>query len=165
MSEETTQIVYRMISFFLIMHKKFMEGELVHFIDSSPKTEHTCCKGQWHEYHKHGCEAGISFDDWWTATKECINSFNPDKEFIRSCRYDRQEHCNFPEEVTNVNLSHTIGCVNDKPVCKYICSEYVNPGFCNWYLDAGKKFKQGVRFLVPNVYTPDPIVESPNCYC
>ena len=96
------------------MHEKFRRGELTHFIDASPKTQHTCCHGQWHEYHKHGCLAGISFDDWWQAIKNCLYDFNPSYEFIRSCRFDELKLCNFPEEVTNVNMSETVGCKKER---------------------------------------------------
>lgn len=74
--------------FLVTMHEKFMKGELSHFLDASPKTQHTCCHGQWHEYHKHGCEAGISFEAWWQAVKNCLIEFNPEEVFIRSCRFD-----------------------------------------------------------------------------
>lgn len=151
--------------FLVIFHEKYVEGELTHFIDASPKTDHTCCRSQWHEYHKHGCEAGISFNDWWAATKNCLTSFKPDDEYIRSCRYDKYNECNFPEEVTNKNITHTIGCVEGAPTCKYLCSEFVNSKFCSWYYNENDMYIQDVRFLVPNVYTPDPIKDAPNCYC
>lgn len=149
----------------MIFHQKFVRGDLTHFIDSSPKTQHTCCRGQWHEYHKHGCAAGISFDDWWQAIKNCLVSFNPNYDFIRSCRFDHVSGCNYPEEVTDVNITTTIGCKEGYPTCIYLCSEYVNSKFCDFYRNEEKGVEREVRFLVPNVYTPDLRRDSPNCYC
>ena len=151
--------------FLVIMHEKFVRGELVHFIDSSPKTQHTCCRGQWHEYKKHGCEAGISFDAWWQAIKNCTFEFNPSNESIHSCRFDQAEECNFPEEVTNKNLSKTIGCKEDYPTCNYFCNEYTNVKVCDFYYDIDGKSHREAKFLVPNVFSPDVRGECPNCFC
>lgn len=117
---ETFQIKY---------HKKFVEGKLIHFIDASPLTEHTCCIGQWHEYHKHGCLQKISFEEWDRAVDACLSSFDPKKEYVHRCRYDHRLQCNHVEEVSSQPLQ-VYDCKPERKFCSDFCVQDHSASVC-----------------------------------
>lgn len=145
------------------MHKKFIDGELTFFIDSSPKTQHTCCLGQWHEYNRHACQQGISFKEWWQAITQCNVSFNPEKEFVQHCRIDQHNYCNEPEEVTNINVT-TIGCKPGKQICNNLCYKGQMSDFCYVEVPESKLLYYVFKFLQPAIYTPNVYEDNPNCF-
>lgn len=106
--------------FIIAYHKKFIAGKLIHFLDASPLTEHTCCVGQWHEYLKHGCREGNSFSDWDSAVDACIKNFDPNHLYVDRCRYDHRLQCNHVEEVSSLPLE-VHDCKQDKPFCHENC--------------------------------------------
>lgn len=117
---------------FLELFHPIWESEEIfkRFLDGSPKTKHSCCRTQWHEYNKHGCQAGNSYDEWLAAIRSCLNSFEPKKLYPRRCRYDYQINCNFPDEVADTQLPLQ-DCRKGKPFCHTICFEECFSVVCN----------------------------------
>ena len=95
----------------------------LHFFDASPKTNHTCCRLQWHEYYKHACLRGYSYDEWYNKLTLCYAYFTfhnyPCKAY--QCRYDRINECNVYEQcmITNKTDIVTVGCKPNVPRCGY----------------------------------------------
>lgn len=152
-------------TFVLEYHKKFLEGKLVHFLDASPLTEHTCCISQWHEYHKHGCLQGNSFEDWNSAVDQCLSSFDPQREYVHCCRYDKRLGCNHVDEVSSKPLE-VFDCKKDKKFSSEQCVRDYTASLC--YSRDGIE-NRNLMYSMKFRYEPKPAInpyqETPNCHC
>lgn len=151
--------------FLTLYHRKFVEGRLHHFIDESPSTQYTCCSTQWHEYNKHACQKGISYEDWDAAVSECLLKFIHENLYVHQCRYDRQLECNAVESVTSEPIG-LVGCRPNKRYCSDICFQDTSKTVCNAV--AGRYVRPqwfGLRFKIPGIIYSENPIDPPNCHC
>lgn len=81
------------------------------FIDASPRSNFTCCHGQYHEYVKHGCHQGKTYDEWLSGVHWCIKIYNASALFPHQCRFDDDRDVNVVETGSNIDLGQ-VGCVS-----------------------------------------------------
>lgn len=86
---------------------------LKNYIDASPRSNFTCCHGQYHEYIIHGCHQGHSYDEWYKAVVSCIQTYNVTDLYPHQCRYDGSIDANIVETGSSVNLG-SVGFVEGK---------------------------------------------------